>query len=96
MKTIDRLKQRLIDYYGHSEYDFRDSYLALNNDLGLDSLDQIELIQWVEDEFDIGINSYTAEELVTLHQLADYIDNTRCECITHVERKHCKRKNCNV
>lgn len=96
MKTLNELQEHIIDYYGCSQYDFKDNYLDLADDLGLDSLDRIELIQHCEKIYDIGINDYDAEKLETLHQLANFIDNRKCDCITSVERKHCKRKDCRV
>jgi len=96
MKTLDELKEHLIEYYGCSQKDYEDNSLFLANDLGLDSLDHMELMQWCETKYNIGINSYSAEDLVTLHQLADFIDNRRCECFTNAQRKYCKNKNCNV
>ncbi len=42
-------------------------------DLGADSLDQVELIMALEDDFDLKIPEEEAEELVTVGTAIDYI-----------------------
>lgn len=42
-------------------------------DLGADSLDQVELIMAMEDEFDLKIPEEEAEKLVTVGNAVDYI-----------------------
>ena len=42
-------------------------------DLGADSLDQVELIMALEDEFDLKIPEEEAEQLVTVGAAVDYI-----------------------
>ncbi len=42
-------------------------------DLGADSLDQVELIMALEDEFDLKIPEEEAEKLVTVGAAIDYI-----------------------
>lgn len=44
------------------------------DDLGADSLDVVELIMSVEDEFGISIPDEDAAELVTVGKLAEYIE----------------------
>lgn len=91
MTTLDNLKTHLIITYGLSTHDYTDSYLHLNNDLGLDSLDRIELLNYVEKTYNLKINDYQAEDIETLNQLADYIDNRKCTCFTNAQKKLCKR-----
>ena len=43
-------------------------------DIGLDSLDAVELIMWLEEEFDIDINEYDLEDDYSLYNIADYIE----------------------
>lgn len=50
-----------------------DTYSNLNTDLGMDSLDLVELIIAVEDEFDIEIPDEAIENIVTIENLIDYI-----------------------
>ena len=44
------------------------------DDLGADSLDLVELIMSMEEEFDIEISDEEAEKLVTVKDVFDYID----------------------
>ena len=41
--------------------------------LGADSLDRVEIVMKLEEEFDIEINDEDAEKLTTLGQTVDYI-----------------------
>ena len=43
------------------------------DDLGADSLDQVELIMAMEEEFDISIPDEDAEKIATLKDAIDYI-----------------------
>jgi acyl carrier protein len=43
------------------------------NDLGADSLDAVELIMAIEEEFDIEIPDEVAEAITTVEQTVDYI-----------------------
>ncbi len=44
------------------------------DDLGADSLDQVELIMAIEEEFDISIPDEDAEKIVTVQDAVNYID----------------------
>lgn len=48
---------------------------AFVDDLGADSLDLVELIMSMEEEFDIEISDDDAENLVTVKDAIDYINN---------------------
>ena len=43
------------------------------NDLGADSLDTVELVMALEEEFDTEIPDEDAEKIGTVHQAVDYI-----------------------
>jgi acyl carrier protein len=45
------------------------------NDLGADSLDTVELVMALEEEFDIEIPDEAAEEIATVQAAVDYINN---------------------
>ncbi len=47
---------------------------SITPDLGGDSLDLVELIMHVEDEFDIDIPGEDEETLTTVQQVIDYIE----------------------
>ena len=45
------------------------------DDLGADSLDQVELIMAMEEEFDVSIPDEDAEKIATVQDAIDYIKN---------------------
>ena len=45
------------------------------DDLGADSLDLVELIMSMEEEFDVDISDEDAEKMVTVKDAFDYIKN---------------------
>jgi acyl carrier protein len=47
---------------------------AFVDDLGADSLDQVELIMAMEEEFDISIPDEDAEKIATVQDAIDYIN----------------------
>ena len=46
---------------------------AFEDDLGADSLDQVELIMAMEEEFDVSIPDEDAENIATVQDAIDYI-----------------------
>ena len=50
----------------------RDSHFV--NDLGADSLDTVELVMELEEEFDINIPDETAEKIQTVGEAIDHIE----------------------
>jgi acyl carrier protein len=72
--TFEVVKQVLID--GLSVDDAAVTLEAsINDDLGADSLDAVELIMSLEEEFDLEIDSSKAEELKTVKDIVDLIDS---------------------
>ncbi len=47
------------------------------NDLGADSLDTVELVMELEEEFDINIPDDAAEKIQTVGQAVEYIETTQ-------------------
>jgi len=47
------------------------------DDLGADSLDQVELIMALEEEFDISISDDEAEKIITVQNAIDYIESNK-------------------
>lgn len=45
------------------------------NDLGADSLDTVELVMELEEEFDVNIPDDAAEKIQTVGQAVEFIDN---------------------
>ncbi|MEE9458102.1 MAG: acyl carrier protein [bacterium] len=48
-------------------------------DLGADSLDTVELVMALEEEFDVQIPDDEAEKITTVQQAVDYINNKKGE-----------------
>ena len=49
----------------------------LIDDLGADSLDVVELIMSLEDEFGVSISDEDAAQLYTVGRIVDYLENLR-------------------
>ena len=49
----------------------------LIDDLGADSLDVVELIMSLEDEFGVTISDEDAAQLYTVGRIVDYLDNLK-------------------
>jgi len=49
------------------------------DDLGADSLDQVELIMAMEEEFDVSIPDEEAEKIATVQDAINYIKKTMAE-----------------
>ena len=63
----------------------------LFNDLGVDSLDAVELIMMTEDEFDIGITDIEAEQATTFKLLVDLVERKLNKWQTNLKlRMRCK------
>tara|TARA_B100001057_G_C22432518_1_gene788026 strand:+ start:380 stop:607 length:228 start_codon:yes stop_codon:yes gene_type:complete len=72
----DKIKEIIMEKLGVEENKIT---LEANfiNDLGADSLDQVELIMQLEEEFDIEISDEDAEKLVTVGKVYDYLKNNK-------------------
>ena len=72
----DKIKEIIMDKLGveESKITLEENFI---NDLGADSLDQVELIMQLEEEFDMEISDEDAESLVTVGKVYDYVkDNS--------------------
>lgn len=49
----------------------------LNDDLGADSLDAVELIMALEDEFEIKVSDEAAQSFKTVQQIVEFIENVK-------------------
>jgi len=68
------VKRILVEILGINEADMgRDSKFV--DDLGVESLDVVEMIAALEEEFDIEIPDEEAERNVTVGQAIDYIES---------------------
>jgi len=76
MSTFDKVKEVVIDKLG-VEDDKIVSKASFVDDLGADSLDTVELIMQLEEEFGIEIPDEDAETITTVQAAVDYIDKNK-------------------
>ena len=71
-----RVKAIIIDKLGVDENEVVPE-ASFTNDLGADSLDTVELIMEFEKEFDIQIPDDQAENIVSVGQAIEFIENAK-------------------
>lgn len=71
-EIFDKIKSIIVDQLGVTEtaVTMEASFI---DDLGADSLDIVELIMALEEEFDTEIPDEDAEKIVTVNDVVDYI-----------------------
>jgi acyl carrier protein len=72
--TFDKIKEIIVEQLSVDE-DMVQMDTNLMKDLEADSLDAVEIILGVEEEFGIEIPDEDAEAFETVQDLVDYIDN---------------------
>ena len=50
---------------------------SLSDDLGADSLDAVELVMAIEDEFEIKVSDEIAQGFLTVKQIVDFIEGVK-------------------
>ncbi|MBA7522509.1 Acyl carrier protein [subsurface metagenome] len=73
MESMDRIKKIIVKQSGIDESKITENSSFLD-DLGLDSLDIIELIMELEEEFNIEIPDKDAEKIKTVGDAIKYLD----------------------
>ena len=74
MSTIEeRVKKIVAEQLGVPEADIKNES-SFVNDLGADSLDTVELVMALEEEFNTEIPDEEAEKITTVQQAIDYIN----------------------
>ena len=74
MSIEDRVKKIVSDQLGNSLDEIqRDSSFV--DDLGADSLDTVELVMALEEEFDLEIADEDAEKILTVNDAVEYINS---------------------
>ena len=74
MSVEDRVKKIVCDQLGKSINEIQaDSSFV--DDLGADSLDTVELVMALEEEFDLEIADEDAEKISTVNEAVDYINS---------------------
>ncbi len=75
MSTVEeRVKKIVVEQLGVKEDDVT-SAASFVDDLGADSLDTVELVMALEEEFKTEIPDEDAETITTVQQAVDYINN---------------------
>ena len=72
MSTFDKVKEVIIDKLGIEDSKI-ESGSSFVDDLGADSLDTVELVMALEEEFSTEIADEEAEKLTTVALTVDYI-----------------------
>lgn len=71
-EIFDKVKEIIVEQLGVAEDNVNED-ASFIEDLGADSLDIVELIMAIEEEFDIEIPDTDAEKVVTVGDVVDYI-----------------------
>jgi acyl carrier protein len=72
-EIVEKVKQIISEQLGVEEAEVTTS-ASFTDDLGADSLDQVELVMALEENFDIEIPDDAAEKIRTVQDAIDYID----------------------
>ena len=76
MSIEERVKKIIVEQLGVKEEDVK-SEASFFEDLGADSLDTVELVMALEEEFDIEIPDEEAEKITTVQSAIDYVQNNQ-------------------
>ena len=71
--VADRVKKIVLEHLGVEESKVVES-ASFIDDLGADSLDTVELVMALEEEFETEIPDEDAEKITTVQQATDYIN----------------------
>ncbi|ASG65728.1 acyl carrier protein [Idiomarina sp. X4] len=75
MSTIEeRVKKIIVEQLGVKEEEVKPE-ASFENDLGADSLDTVELVMALEEEFETEIPDEEAEKIKTVQAAIDYVNN---------------------
>ena len=76
MSIEERVKKIIVEQLGVKEEDVKPE-ASFVEDLGADSLDTVELVMTLEEEFDIEIPDEEAEKITTVQSAIDYVQNNQ-------------------
>ncbi|MBP5362157.1 MAG: acyl carrier protein [Ruminococcus sp.] len=71
--VFDKIKEIIVEQLGVEE-DAVTAEANIQEDLGADSLDIVDLIQTIEDEYDLSIPDEAVEEIKTVNDIVNYIE----------------------
>ncbi|GAA0349760.1 acyl carrier protein [Bacillus horti] len=72
-EVFDRVKKIIVDRLDVDEAEVK-LEASFKDDLGADSLDVVELVMELEDEFDLEISDEEAEKISTVGEVVTYIE----------------------
>ena len=72
--VFDKIKEIIIEQLGVDEADVTPE-TSLTKDLEADSLDAVEIIMAIEDEFDIEVPDEDAEKFQTVSDIVNYVES---------------------
>ena len=76
VEILERLTKIIVEQLGVEEETVKPEATFVE-DLSADSLDIVELVMGIEDEFEIEIPDQAAENIVTVQDIIDYIKNNK-------------------
>ncbi|MHC5938419.1 acyl carrier protein [Nostoc sp.] len=74
-ELFDKVKKIVTDQLSVEDPDKITPQSKFMDDLGADSLDTVELVMALEEEFDIEIPDEAAEQIISVQDAVDYINN---------------------
>lgn len=75
--TFERIKEIIIDQLALDESTVITMDTVLTEDLEADSLDAVEIIMSIEDEYGIEIPDDVATEFKSIKDIVDYVDSVK-------------------
>ena len=72
--VFEKLQQIIVDELG-VEANQVTLEADINDDLGADSLDAVELVMAIEDEFEIKVSDEIAQDFKTVKQIVEFIES---------------------
>lgn len=72
---FEKIKNIIVEQLGLDDVDALSMETTLKEDLNADSLDAVEVIMALEDEFDIEIPDEYAENFKTIGDIVEYIES---------------------
>ncbi|BAZ86717.1 acyl carrier protein [Dolichospermum compactum] len=73
--TFDKVKKIIVEQLSVEDEAKVTEEASFVDDLGADSLDTVELVMALEEEFDIEIPDEAAEKILTVKDVIEYINN---------------------
>ncbi len=74
---FQRIRELIAEQLGIDDLDTIEKNTSLMNDLDADSLDAVEIIMAIEDEFGVEIPDEEAENFKTIGDIVEYVETHR-------------------